>query len=89
MALIDAINLLASKSAIGVLEIATMLFFVARALKTRVDEVEPPVIRPPIPYVGHLIRSIREQPWLLTNLGEECRLPIATVPILKGKVAVD
>ncbi|KAI6779924.1 uncharacterized protein J7T54_000224 [Emericellopsis cladophorae] len=86
MALTDAIDLLLSKSAIGVLAIAAVLFFVARALELGVDEFEPPVIRPPIPYIGHLIRSVREQPWFLKNLGEECRLPIATVPILKGKV---
>ena len=62
-------NLLLSKSVTTVSAIVAVVYFIGRSLEANVDAEEPPAIRSHIPFIGNLIRSIREQSAFLTNLG--------------------
>ena len=62
MALTDIfIDLLLSKPVLFGLGVCALLFLVGRALETSVDSLEPPILRPRIPLVGHLYSMLRDQ----------------------------
>lgn len=68
MALAGVLDWLLSKSAIAVLTVVVLLFFVARSYEQPVHELEPPAIRSRVPFIGHMIRTLNEQSFFLKNL---------------------
>jgi cytochrome P450 len=56
------------------------------ALNPRVDPREPPVVKPGIPLVGHIIGLMRYQAQFHINLQRATRQPIATLPMFTGKI---
>ncbi|KAK3303657.1 cytochrome P450 [Chaetomium strumarium] len=55
-------------------------------LTPSVDPREPPVLKPQIPLVGHIIGMMRHQALYHTMLQQSTGKPIATLPMLTGKV---
>ncbi|KAK4128071.1 hypothetical protein N657DRAFT_551291, partial [Parathielavia appendiculata] len=56
------------------------------ALSPRLDPREPPLVKPGIPLVGHIIGLMRHQAQYHINLQRSTRKPIATLPMLTGKM---
>ncbi|KAF4997082.1 hypothetical protein FDECE_12193 [Fusarium decemcellulare] len=52
------------------------------------DPREPPVLRPRIPFVGHIINMLKERSSWYIRLYNESQLPICTLPMLHGKMYV-
>ncbi|RSL50929.1 hypothetical protein CEP54_011692 [Fusarium duplospermum] len=52
------------------------------------DPLEPPVLRPWIPFIGHVIDMIRERSSWYIRIYNENTLPICTLPMLHGKMYV-
>lgn len=70
-----------------VLAAIVALALLNRLLTPRIDPREPPVVKPSIPWVGHIIGIIRHQadyPRIIHN--ENPHVQIATLPMLNGKV---
>ncbi|KAF4980542.1 hypothetical protein FZEAL_3477 [Fusarium zealandicum] len=73
--------------AITLLVGAATLSLLTRLLSPRLDPREPPVVRPTIPLIGHIIGIIRHQSdyhRILHNANPS--QPIATLPMLSGKI---
>jgi hypothetical protein len=52
------------------------------------DSHEPPLLKPGIPFIGHLIGLMRHQKHYFEILKEKYGLPIYTLPVLNGKIYV-
>ncbi|OHF03164.1 prostacyclin synthase [Colletotrichum orchidophilum] len=52
------------------------------------DPREPPVLRPRLPVLGHIISLVRESGSFYARLYKEKPMPICTLPILHGKMYV-
>jgi hypothetical protein len=52
------------------------------------DPREPPVVRPTIPFIGHLIGLATESSSYMSRLYRRHRFPICTLPMLNGKMYV-
>lgn len=70
---------------IVVLPLAALL---RKLLLPTFDPREPPVFRPKIPVVGHLISMATEKSGFYRRLYRERPLPICTLPVLAGKLYV-
>ena len=42
------------------LAIAVLVFLVQRSLAVRMDRREPPLVKPRIPYIGHIISLVKD-----------------------------
>ncbi|GAB1317100.1 hypothetical protein MFIFM68171_07310 [Madurella fahalii] len=60
--------------------------FLAHALGPRVEPREPPLLKPRIPFIGHIIGLMRHQANYHTILRRSSGKPIATLPMLTGKM---
>ena len=79
------------RNGVAVLAIAVLPVLVVllkRLLFPTFDAREPPVLRPRIPVVGHLIAMARQKSSFYRHLYRERRLPICTLPVLNGKLYV-
>ncbi|KAH8685074.1 cytochrome P450 [Ilyonectria robusta] len=65
-----------------------LLFLLQRLVFPKFDPREPPVLRPKIPVIGHLISMARERTGLYRRLYRDNSLPICTLPMLNGKLYV-
>ncbi|KAK4465128.1 cytochrome P450 [Cladorrhinum samala] len=63
-----------------------LLVLINTLLTPRVDPREPPLLKPSIPFIGHIINLFRHQAAFHTLLSAESALPIATLQMLNGKV---
>ncbi|KAI8651201.1 hypothetical protein NCS55_01363700 [Fusarium keratoplasticum] len=52
------------------------------------DPREPPVLRPRIPFIGHIVGMIRERSSWYIRIYNENPLPICTLPMLHGKMYI-
>ncbi|KAI5460810.1 cytochrome P450 [Mariannaea sp. PMI_226] len=62
--------------------------FLKKLLWPTFDAREPPIIRPRIPAIGHLIALATEKSGFYRRLYKENTLPICTLPMLSGKLYV-
>ena len=65
---------------------AAIAFLILHLLTPRLDPREPPLLKPRIPLVGHILGMIRHQAQYHTNLQRASHQPIATLPMLTGKM---
>ncbi|PSN74430.1 cytochrome P450 [Corynespora cassiicola Philippines] len=61
---------------------------VAKWATPEADPREPPVLRPAVPFIGHLIGMVWQGPPYLAKLSKICKSPIFTLPILSGRTYV-
>lgn len=66
--------------------IAMIVAFLVHTLGPRVDPREPPLIKPRIPFIGHIIGLMRHQANYHTKLRRSTGEPIATLPMATGKM---
>ncbi|KAL6355413.1 hypothetical protein LRP88_11002 [Fusarium phalaenopsidis] len=52
------------------------------------DPREPPILRPRIPFIGHIVGMIRERSSWYIRIYNENPLPICTLPMLHGKMYI-
>ncbi|RGP61326.1 7-alpha-hydroxycholest-4-en-3-one 12-alpha-hydroxylase [Fusarium longipes] len=67
---------------------ASLVFILGRYASPNVDENEPPLVKPRIPFIGHIISMFRDGSNLYVNLFKDRAEPIATLPMLNGKLYV-
>ncbi|KAL3600141.1 hypothetical protein FPOAC2_04372 [Fusarium poae] len=72
----------------AVVVVTTVLLVLSRFATPSVDENEPPILKPRVPFIGHLISMLRDGSNLYVNLFKGHKEPIATIPILNGKLYV-
>ncbi|CAM1505894.1 Fc.00g115310.m01.CDS01 [Cosmosporella sp. VM-42] len=65
-----------------------LLFFLKKLLFPTVDVREPPVLRPSLPFFGHIISMVKERSSWYKRLNDESSLPVCTLPMLHGKMYV-
>lgn len=63
-----------------------LLVLINTLLTPRVDPREPPLLKPSIPLIGHIINLFRHQANFHTFLSSQSSLPIATLQMLNGKM---
>lgn len=61
-------------------------FLVLHTLTPSVDPREPPLVRPRIPFIGHIVGLMRHQAQFHMNLQRSTHKTIATLPMLTGKM---
>ncbi|KXX73875.1 hypothetical protein MMYC01_204633 [Madurella mycetomatis] len=66
--------------------IAMIVAFLVHTLGPRADPREPPLIKPRIPFIGHIIGLMQHQANYHTRLRRLTNKPIATLPMLTGKM---
>ncbi len=65
---------------------AVLAFLILHLLTPRLDPREPPLLKPRIPFIGHILGMIRHQAQYHINLQRTSHQPIATLPMLTGKM---
>ncbi|PKS08611.1 hypothetical protein jhhlp_004997 [Lomentospora prolificans] len=73
-------------AAVAALPVALYLF--QRVVFPTVDAREPPILRPKVPFFGHIISLIREYTSMFDRLYKEKALPICSLPMLNGYIYV-
>ncbi|KAL2129230.1 hypothetical protein VTI74DRAFT_8059 [Chaetomium olivicolor] len=63
-----------------------LAYLILHALSPAIDPREPPLVKARIPLVGHIIGFMRYQAQYHINLQRSTRKPIATLPMLTGKL---
>ncbi|KAH6640310.1 hypothetical protein F5144DRAFT_477043, partial [Chaetomium tenue] len=63
-----------------------LVYVLLQALGARVDPREPPLVKPRLPLIGHIIGMMREQAQYHITLQRSTGKPIATLPMLTGKM---
>ncbi|EAQ85351.1 hypothetical protein CHGG_09365 [Chaetomium globosum CBS 148.51] len=63
-----------------------LVYVLLQALEARVDPREPPLVKPRLPLIGHIIGMMREQAQYHITLQRSTGKPIATLPMLTGKM---
>ncbi|KAL2140136.1 hypothetical protein VTI28DRAFT_4218 [Corynascus sepedonium] len=66
--------------------VSISLLFTFHALGPRVDPREPPLLKPRIPFIGHIVAMMRHQAQFHISLQRSTGRPIATLPMLTGKM---
>ncbi|KAF1994862.1 cytochrome P450 [Amniculicola lignicola CBS 123094] len=57
-------------------------------LSPKFDPREPPVLRPTIPFVGHIISLLRRGPLFLRELSTTCKHPVFTLPMMNSRTYI-
>ncbi|RKL04783.1 hypothetical protein BFJ71_g3564 [Fusarium oxysporum] len=65
-----------------------LLFLLSRYVSPSVESLEPPLLKPRVPLVGHIISMFSEGGGFYVRLFKERRMPICTLPMLNGKVYI-
>ncbi|KAM5344429.1 hypothetical protein ACJ41O_012965 [Fusarium nematophilum] len=71
-----------------ILVLPILFIAVKKLLFPPFDPREPPVLKPTIPLIGHIIRMVRERASWYKHLHDESSLPICTLPMLNGKMYI-
>ncbi|KAH6843294.1 hypothetical protein B0I37DRAFT_408164 [Chaetomium sp. MPI-CAGE-AT-0009] len=66
--------------------VVALTFLVLQTIGPRVDPREPPLVKPRVPLIGHIIGMMRQQAQYHITLQRSTRKPIATLPMLTGKM---
>ncbi|KAK1826606.1 cholesterol 7-alpha-monooxygenase [Podospora conica] len=80
------IDLTTTTAAITAVAAVLLAILIKAAFSPPLDPREPPLVRSAVPFVGHIIGLIQEQSDYFTRLVHRTNLPIATLPMLTGKV---
>ncbi|KAF2021402.1 cytochrome P450 [Aaosphaeria arxii CBS 175.79] len=73
----------------AVIAVASLLWFAITYLfRTSVNDREPPVIEPSIPFIGHIIGMSRDGPGYLAKVSAKTNHGIFTMPMLWGRTYV-
>ncbi|KAK1752886.1 cytochrome P450 [Echria macrotheca] len=80
---LDALN---SSTVVAAISMVLLGLLLQTALAPRIDAQEPPLLKPRIPLVGHIIGFFRHQADYLRLCHNAHKTPIATLPMLTGKV---
>ncbi|KAF5676132.1 7-alpha-hydroxycholest-4-en-3-one 12-alpha-hydroxylase [Fusarium heterosporum] len=65
-----------------------LLFLLRHYASPTLDPLEPPLLKPRAPLVGHLISMLREGGSFYVRLFKDSQMPICTLPVLNGKLYV-
>ncbi|KAH7383684.1 cytochrome P450 [Cadophora sp. MPI-SDFR-AT-0126] len=71
-----------------ILGIAAVLLVCWQRLSVQCDPREPPLLKPSIPYIGHIIGLFRYNGEYFEKLNAKKPLPIATLPMINGKLYI-
>ncbi|KAL0934528.1 uncharacterized protein CTRU02_211327 [Colletotrichum truncatum] len=63
----------------------TLFMIVNRFASPKIEDGEPPTLKPTIPFIGHLLGMLRN-PTHYMKILQKKNMPIATLPILNGKL---
>ncbi|UZP37012.1 hypothetical protein NXS19_004828 [Fusarium pseudograminearum] len=68
--------------------LTTVLLVLSRFIAPTINENEPPIVKPRVPFIGHIISMLRNGSDIYVNLFKERKEPIVTLPMLNGKLYV-
>ncbi|KAH6716877.1 cytochrome P450 [Leptodontidium sp. 2 PMI_412] len=71
-----------------ILGIAAVVLVCWQRLSVKCDPQEPPLLKPSIPYIGHIIGLFRYNGEYFEKLNAKKPLPIATLPMINGKLYI-
>ncbi|KAG5664970.1 hypothetical protein KAF25_008704 [Fusarium avenaceum] len=71
-----------------VVALTGLLLLLQRYVSPSLDPLEPPLLKPRAPLVGHIISMLQEGSGFYVRLFKERPLPISTLPVLNGKLYV-
>ncbi|KUJ10373.1 cytochrome P450 [Mollisia scopiformis] len=71
-----------------ILAAVAVLLIIRQRLAIQLDPREPPILKPRIPYIGHIIGLSRYHGAYFDKLYARKPMPIATLPMLNGKLYV-
>ncbi|KAM0248909.1 hypothetical protein ACHAP5_003116 [Fusarium lateritium] len=75
-------------TSIAVVALTGLLLLLQRYASPSLDPLEPPLLKPRVPLVGHIVSMLREGNNFYVRLFKERPLPICTLPMLNGKLYV-
>ncbi|KAL2016806.1 hypothetical protein VTK56DRAFT_2975 [Thermocarpiscus australiensis] len=67
---------------------ATVFYLLSRFLTPPHNPKEPPLIRPKIPLIGHVIGLLRHGTGYYSRIAKACKQPIFTLPVPLGKMYI-
>ncbi|TVY81776.1 25-hydroxycholesterol 7-alpha-hydroxylase [Lachnellula suecica] len=70
------------------LAIGTMVLYCWHRLSVKVGPQEPPLLKPAVPYIGHIIGLIRYQSGYFDQLHTKHPVPICTLPFINSKIYI-
>ncbi|KAK1751623.1 cytochrome P450 [Echria macrotheca] len=73
-------------AAVLAVAVSLVLLVFKLAFFPSLDPREPPLARPRVPFVGHILGLIKESASYYARLHKRTRLPICTLPMLNGKL---
>ncbi|KAF4332089.1 7-alpha-hydroxycholest-4-en-3-one 12-alpha-hydroxylase [Fusarium beomiforme] len=68
--------------------LTALLLLFSRYVSPSVDSLEPPLLKPRAPLVGHIISLFKEGGGFYSRLFKNHRMPICTLPMLNGKLYI-
>ncbi|KAG4420303.1 hypothetical protein IFR04_006590 [Cadophora malorum] len=71
-----------------ILGVVAVLLVCWQRLSVQCDPREPPLLKPSIPYIGHIIGLFRYNGEYFEKLNAKKPLPIATLPMINGKLYI-
>ncbi|KAE8450494.1 hypothetical protein EG329_006224 [Mollisiaceae sp. DMI_Dod_QoI] len=71
-----------------ILAVAAVLLIVRQRLAIELDPREPPILKPKIPYIGHIIGLFRYHGAYFDKLYARKPMPIATLPMINKKLYI-
>ncbi|KAL2176533.1 cytochrome P450 [Thermothelomyces heterothallicus CBS 202.75] len=72
----------------GAAVVALVLLLLDRLLNLPHDPQEPPLVRPKIPLIGHVIGLLRHGTRYYSMIADECKQPIFTLGVPRGKMYI-
>ncbi|PTD02181.1 25-hydroxycholesterol 7-alpha-hydroxylase [Fusarium culmorum] len=70
------------------LVVSAVFLVLSRFIAPTVGKNEPPIVKPRVPFIGHVISMLRDGSEIYVNLFKERKEPIVTLPMLNGKLYV-
>ncbi|KAK4157557.1 cytochrome P450 [Chaetomidium leptoderma] len=68
--------------------VAAVFYLLSCFLTLPHDPKEPPLIRPQIPFIGHIIGLLRHGTKYYSNMAEACKQPIFTLGVPRGRMYI-
>ncbi|KAJ0164669.1 7-alpha-hydroxycholest-4-en-3-one 12-alpha-hydroxylase [Colletotrichum tanaceti] len=84
----DSSTMTTGTLATAALVMIPLLLVLKKLLFPTFDPREPPVLRPRMPFFGHVVSLVRESGSFYARLYKESSMPICTLPMLHGKMYV-
>ncbi|KAF6838049.1 prostacyclin synthase [Colletotrichum plurivorum] len=85
MALIEAMSRQANGYVVAAALLWVLVYGFRQLLLAKVDPREPPVLKPRIPFIGHIVGLLKHQHSYYKILLKNASAPICTLPMLNGK----